>query len=108
MGTRHKKQVVPERDTLSDHIGKYVRDIQGQKVAPDLLESIMKASDPVKEELRLILFELNQFRHKITKIKVCTFEMSGKITDSANAASETVISTPPHASAAPFSNIWPR
>ena len=69
----------------------------------DLLESIMKPSGLVKEELRRISAQTGQFRSKITKIWVCTFQMSRKITDSANVASETVISTPSHASAAPFS-----
>ena len=48
---------------------------------PDLVESRMKPSDPVKE-LRRILFEMGQFRHKIYKIRISTFWMSGKITDS--------------------------
>ena len=39
---------------------------------------------------------MSQFRPKITKIMVCTFEMSGKIPDSANVATEQVISTPSH------------
>ena len=68
---------------------------------PDLLESIMRPTDPVKEELRPILFKTNQFRPEITKIKVCTFQMSGKIPDSTNVAFEAVILTP-------FCNIWPR
>ena len=43
-------------------IGKYVRDIkQGQKIALDLLELLMKATDPVREELRGILNERNHF-----------------------------------------------
>ena len=70
---------------------KYVEDVkQDEKHVPDLVESIMKGTGLVKEELRPILFKLNQFRPKITKIKVCTFKMSGEITDSANVASETV------------------
>ena len=39
---------------------------------------------------------MDKFSAKITKIRVCTFEMSGKIPDSANLASEPVILTPPH------------
>ena len=39
---------------------KYIEDAkQGQKVAPDLVESIMKGSGLVKEELRPILFKMN-------------------------------------------------
>ena len=59
-----------------------------------LLEAIMKPTDPVKEELRQKLFKMSQFIHKITKIRVCTFQMSGKIPDSTNVAFEAVISTP--------------
>ena len=63
-------------------IEKYVEDVkQEEKDVPDLLESIMKGSGLVKEELRRILFQMGQFRPKITKIKVCTFWMSGKIPD---------------------------
>ena len=64
-------------------IEKYVEDVkQDEKSVPDLLESIIRPTDSVKEELRLILFKMNQFRPKITKIRVCTFQMSGKIPDS--------------------------
>ena len=55
---------------------------------PDLLESIMKPTDPVKEELRQKLSKIDQFGSKITKIRVCTFQMSGKIPVSANVAFE--------------------
>ena len=68
-------------------IEKYVEDVkQGQKVAPVLVESIMKALGLVQEELRIFLLEMHQFSAEITKIRVCTFEMSGKFTDSANVA----------------------
>ena len=64
-------------------IEKYVEDVrQEEKHIPDLLEPIMKGSGLVKEELRPILFKLNQFGRKIIKIRVCTFQMSRKITDS--------------------------
>ena len=46
----------------------------------------MKAPGLVKEELRRILLKTNQFRHEITKIRVSTFWMSGKATDSRRAA----------------------
>ena len=55
---------------------------------PDLLELIMRPPGPVKEELRQKLFEIDQFGSKITKIRVCTLQMSGKIRDSANVAFE--------------------
>ena len=74
---------------------------QDEKHVPDLLEAIMRPTDPVKEELRQKLSKIDQFGSKIKKIRVCTFQMSGKIPDSANVAFEAVISTP-------FCNIWPR
>ena len=55
----------------------------------------MRPKDLVKEELRQKLFRMSQFESKIKKIKVCTFQMSGKIPDSANVAFEAVISTHP-------------
>ena len=55
---------------------------------PDLLESIMRPTDPVKDELRQKFSKIYQFGSKIKKIRVCTFQMSGKIPDSANAAFE--------------------
>ena len=61
---------------------------QDEKHVPDLLESIMRPTDPVKEELREKLFKMTQFGSKIKKIRVCTFQMSGKIPDSANVAFE--------------------
>ena len=61
---------------------KYAEDIkQDEKSVPDLVESIMKQSGLAKEDLRRILMKMNQFRSKITSIKVCTFQMSGKIPD---------------------------
>ena len=68
---------------------KYFEDArQDEKHVPDLLESIISPPDPVKEELRQKLFKIDQFGSKIKKIKVCTFQMSGKIPDSANVACE--------------------
>ena len=61
---------------------------QDEKHIPDLLEAIMRPTDPVKEELRQKLSKIDQFGSKIKKIRVCTFQMSGKIPDSANAAFE--------------------
>ena len=64
-------------------IEKYVKDVeQGQKVAPDLVESIMKPPDPVKEELRRRTKKMSQFRPKNQEIWVSTFWMSGKSADS--------------------------
>ena len=68
---------------------KYIEDLgQDEKHVPDLLESIMRPIDPVKEELRQKLSQMDQFGSKIKKIRVCTFQMSGKIPDSANVAFE--------------------
>ena len=53
---------------------KYIEDAkQEEKDVPDLLEAIMRPTDPVKEELRQNLFKMNQFRPKTTKIKVSIF-----------------------------------
>ena len=43
---------------------------QEEKHVPDLLEAIMRHADPIKDELRPILFKIKQFRSEITKIKV--------------------------------------
>ena len=70
-------------------IEKYIEDVrQDEKHVPDLLEAIMRPTDPVKEELRQKLFKIDQFGSKIKKIRVCTFQMSGKIPDSTNVAFE--------------------
>ena len=62
---------------------KYILDLrQDEKHVLDLLEAIIQPIDPVKEELRQKLSKIDQFGSKITKIRVCTFQMSGKITDS--------------------------
>ena len=64
-------------------IEKYIEDVkQKEKDVPDLVESITRPTDPVKEELRRILFKMSQYRPKIIKIRVSTFWMSGKIPDS--------------------------
>ena len=69
---------------------------QYEKHLPDLVESIMRPTNPVKEELRRILKKMDQFRSRITKTRVCTFQVSGKITIPANVISKTIISTPFH------------
>ena len=53
---------------------KYIEDVkQDEKHVPDLLEAIMRPTDPIKEELQQKTMDLSEFRHKITKIKVSTF-----------------------------------
>ena len=50
---------------------KYVEDArQEEKHVPDLLEAIMRPTDPVKEELPQNLYKMNQFRPEITKMRV--------------------------------------
>ena len=50
---------------------KYIEDAkQKEKDVPDLLESIMRPTDPVKEELRQNLSKISQFKPEITKIRV--------------------------------------
>ena len=76
---------------------KYIEDLrQDEKHVPDLLEAIMRPKDLVKDELRQKLSKIDQFGSKITKIRVCTFQMSGKIPDSANVAFEAVIPSNSH------------
>ena len=55
-------------------IEKYNEDVrQDEKHVPDLLEAIMRPTDPVKDELRQKLSKINQFGSKIPKFKVSTF-----------------------------------
>ena len=59
---------------------KYIEDVkQEEKDVPDLVESIMRPTDPAKEELRRILFKMRQYGPDIIKIRVSTFWMSGKM-----------------------------
>ena len=46
---------------------------QDEKHVPDLLESIMKPTDPVKEELRQKLSKIEEIESKITKVRVSKF-----------------------------------
>ena len=53
---------------------KYNEDVrQDEKHVPDLLESITRPTDPVKEELRPKLFKITQLESKIKKMRVSTF-----------------------------------
>ena len=77
------EQVDPKKKKHIFVIEKYVEDVkQDQKTVPDLVESITRATDPVKEELRRILFKMKQYRPEIIKIRASTFWISGKIPDS--------------------------
>ena len=67
------QQVDPKKKTLFV-LERYVEDVkQAEKHVPDLLETIMRPTDPVKEELRRNLRKMIQFRPKIPEIKVSTF-----------------------------------
>ena len=67
------KEVVPKKKYVV-LVEKYVEDArQDENHVPDLLESIMKPTDPVKEELRQKLFKINQFGSKIKKMRVSKF-----------------------------------
>ena len=82
-GQRTRKKKLYLRKIHSFVIDKYVEDIkQDQKSVPDLLESMMNGSGIVKEELRMVLMKMDQFKTKITKIKVSTVWMSRQPTDS--------------------------
>ena len=53
---------------------RYIEDArQDEKHVLDLLEAIMRPTDPVKEELRQKLFKMTQFESKITKMRVSKF-----------------------------------
>ena len=96
MGRDTKRKLYPRKNNFFV-MEKYIEDArQEEKDVPDLLEAIMRPTDPVKEELRQKLSKIDQFESKMTKIRVCTFQMSGKIPDSANVAFEAVILTHPH------------
>ena len=105
MGTRKKKLYLKERIFFVLVTEKSIEEAkQGQKIDPDLVESIMKPSGLVtlvKKVLQKSLFKIHQFRPKITKIRAYTLQMSGKITDSANVASNSNPCPPP------LRNIWP-
>ena len=70
---RTQKHVDPIK-TYFFVIEKDIEDVrQDEKHVPDLLESIMRPIDPVKEELRPNLMNMNQFRPEILTIRVSTF-----------------------------------
>ena len=70
VGTHTQKGIKPyKKDTFSYR--KHFEDARpDEKHVPDLLESIMRPTDPVKEELRQKLFKMIQFGSKITKMRV--------------------------------------
>ena len=73
MGWNTKRKLTLRKRHVVD-IQKYDEDVkQEEKDAPDLVESRMRPTDLIKEELRLILCKMSQLRPKITKIRVSTF-----------------------------------
>ena len=84
-----KQKTISKRHFFLILVEKYIEDLrQDEKHVPDLLEAIMRPTDPVKEELRQKLYKITQISSKFKKIRVCTFQMSGKIRDSTNVAFE--------------------
>ena len=80
-GNGPKKLTLRKRQLVV--IEKYVEDVkQDEKSVPNLVESMIRSTDLAKEELRRILFKMSQCSPKIKELRVCTFWMSGKITDS--------------------------
>ena len=81
MNLRKWRQCVPTQKTMltpsKRHcfvIEKYIDDVRKhEKDVPDLLESIMRPADLVKEGSRRNLSKIDQFVPKISKIKVSTF-----------------------------------
>ena len=72
----HKKKLYPRKRHFLKKlvIEKHIEDVkQDEKDVPDLLESIMRPTCLVKEELRPNLFKMTQFGSKITKKQVSTF-----------------------------------
>ena len=64
---------------------KYIEDLrQDEKHVPDLLESIMRPTDPVKDELRQKLFKMIQFESKIKKMRFSKFWKSKVFPPEAN------------------------
>ena len=78
-GRTHKKKLT---DVKQDH-----------KIVPDLLESIMKPTDPIKEELRRILFKMDpriqETRNpRIQGFKLLDVQKNDGLPPEANTASE--------------------
>ena len=70
---RTQKHVDPIKN-ICFLIEKYFEDVRkDEKHVPDLLESIMRPTDPVNEELRQKLFKMTQVGSQIKKIRVSTF-----------------------------------
>ena len=72
--TKKQKTISKRHCFLSYCMEKCFEDArQDEKHVPDLLEAIMRPTDPVKEELRQKLFKIDKFGSKITKMRVSKF-----------------------------------
>ena len=70
----HKKHVDPTKKTLVCCRRTHIQDVkQDEKHVPDLLEAIMRPTDPVKDETRQKLSKIDQFGSKIKKMRVSKF-----------------------------------
>ena len=66
-------EVDPKKKTCF-FIEKHIEDArQDKKHVPDLLESIMRPTDPVKEEFPTNSMNMDQIRFKIQEFRVSTF-----------------------------------
>ena len=98
MAMTQKGSCTQEKDTFLLW-KKYIEEArQEEKDVPDLLEAIMRPTCLVKEELRTNSCKMTQFRPEIIKIRVCTFQVSGKIPDSSKTSPRAPL----------FAIIWPR
>ena len=62
------------RSASAGELKKYAEDVkQDRKIDPDLVESIMRPTDPVKEELRQKLSKMTQISSNIKKMRVSKF-----------------------------------
>ena len=69
-----KNRKTYQKDIFLTCIETYFEDArQDEKHMPDPLESIMRPTDPVKEELRPILLKMIQFGSKIEKVRAQLF-----------------------------------
>ena len=69
----HKRELYPRKRHFF-LMEKYIEDArQDEKHVPDPLESIMRPTDPVKDELRQKLFKIDHFGSKIKKMRVPKF-----------------------------------
>ena len=68
----HRQKEVDPKGNMCFCYKKMIRNgKQDQKTG--LMESIMRFTDPVKEELRRILFKVNRFRSEIQEFRISTF-----------------------------------